>query len=230
MDIKKIKKAPYNPRLMDGDTRNALKSSMENFGDISGIVLNTKTGNILAGNHRWDSLVDKYGDNLVLSEISENIYSIDNKKKPTGFILRTVSWTLQKEKAANIAANSDLIMGEFTSDLQSILDELFESSNKIDIDLMSLRFDELSLDLEGIEKDLDLDEGDLRKRIQKDAESKNRALEDVESEDNGYGPSEVKTIIETIKVVVPSEIANDVRADLKKFVSKRVYAEDVKVL
>lgn len=224
MDIKKIKTAFYNPRLMNREAKSALRKSLEEFNDISGIVVNEKTGNIVSGNHRYEQLCEIHGeDALILKELSKGIYSIDAKKKPTGFLLRTVSWTLEKEKAANIAANSDLLMGEFTSGLQGILDELFNSN--LGFDLSALRFDELSIDLDGMNDDLDLDD-DIRGKIQKDSEAKNRALADAKGEES----SEVKIILDTIKITVPGDLIEEVKEDIAKFISKKYYSEDVKVL
>ena len=49
MDISKIKKAPYNPRRMGKASKEALKKSLETFEDISGITVNKRSGNVVAG-------------------------------------------------------------------------------------------------------------------------------------------------------------------------------------
>ena len=225
MDIKQIKKAPYNPRTMSRDSKKALKQSIEQFNDISGIVVNKTTGNLISGNHRWDQLCDIYGKtSLKLVELSEDLFSIHSAGKPTGFILRAVEWPLEKEKAANIAANSDLIMGEFTSGLQDILAELSEVPDISEM-FESLRFDELSIDMDSLDKDLDIDD-DIRDKIQKDAESNNRKLKDSKTRE----PEEVRIILDTIKISVPGEILEEVKEDIKKMLSKKYYKDDVKVL
>ena len=57
MKASSIKVAPYNPRKFSKDARKALKKSIEEFSDISGITINQKTGNVVSGNHRWEELV-----------------------------------------------------------------------------------------------------------------------------------------------------------------------------
>lgn len=226
MDIKKIKKSNYNPRVMSRDARVALRKSLESFNDISGIVVNTTTGNLVSGNHRWDELCQIHDEkNLSLREVTPDIFSIDAKKKATGFILRTVKWPLSKEKAANIAANSDLLMGEFTSGLQGILDELFDD-NELDINLEDLRFEELSIDTSALDDDLDLDDESVREKIQTDSEAKIRKLKEATTEP----PGEVKVVVDSFKIICPGEICDEVKEDIKKYVSKKYYKDDIKIV
>jgi len=226
MDIKKIRKSSYNPRVMSRDARVALRKSLESFNDISGIVVNTTTGNLVSGNHRWDELCQIHDEkNLSLREVAPDIFSIDAKKKATGFILRTVKWPLSKEKAANIAANSDLLMGEFTSGLQGILDELFDD-NELDINLEDLRFEELSIDTSALDDDLDLDDESVREKIQTDSEAKIRKLKEATTEP----PGEVKVVVDSFKIICPGEICDEVKEDIKKYVSKKYYKDDIKIV
>lgn len=120
--------ASYNPRKMSDDAKKALKVSMKEFSDISGITWNKTTGNIITGHHRWQNLVDAHGiENLKFEEVSKNLYKIKASNDDTGFILRAVEWDMAKEKAANVAANSQHISGEFTADLQSVLEDIQSS-------------------------------------------------------------------------------------------------------
>lgn len=228
VDLKKIKNAPYNPRTMSKESKRALLKSMEEFEDISGIVLNQKTGNIVSGNHRWNALQDKYGKNsLELLEVSDKLFSIniknpDGKAIPSGFIMKVVNWDIEKEKAANIAANSELLSGEFTSSLQDLLGELQKDLPESLFD--GLRFDELSIDLDDL--DIDLDSDDVRNKIVSDSEKRNKNLESAKGDEI----SEVKIILTQIKLSVPGELESEVREDLKRFLEKKHYCNDVKVL
>ena len=229
IDVKKIKVSDYNPRIMSKESKKALSKSMDEFEDISGIVVNTNTGNIVSGNHRWSMLVDKYGKkSLDLDLVASNLFSIvyidsDNMKVDTGFFLRTVNWPLEKEKAANIAANSDLLSGEFTSSLQDLLSDIHGSIS--DSLFESLRFDELSIDMDDLDINLGSDD-DVKDKIVKDAERKNRLLDDAKGEEI----PEVKIILTQIKLSVPGDLEAEVREDLKKFLEKKYYSDDVKIL
>lgn len=218
MKINDIKKAPYNPRKMSKDARSALKTSLESFDDISGIVINERTGNILAGNHRWEELIRIHGKkNVNLIHLTGEHYSLDGKNGPTGFIVRIVDWDDAKERAANVSANNDLIQGEFTSGLQDVLSELNEL--KFDDDLFgNLRLDELQIDLDGVDEDLSWDEDTLNK-IQDDAISANDMLDDPKTK----APSEVRELVAQIKITVPDELKDVVKDDLLEFLAGQYY-------
>lgn len=144
---KSLTPASYNPRVMSDEAKKALKTSMSEFNDISGITWNQNTGNIVTGHHRWQNLVDVHGqENLVFNPIGENKFEIRTKEgEDTTFVLRVVDWDIKKEKAANIAANSHALEGSFTADLHTILSEI-----EADMDatlFQELRFDELEIPL-----------------------------------------------------------------------------------
>jgi len=224
MKLSKFKKAPYNPRIMSPEAKDALRSSIETFSDISGIVINNTTRNVLAGNHRLEVLYETYGkENLALKEITPTLHSIMAGEKDTGFIVRIVEWPEAKEKAANVSANSELIMGEFTSGLQDLLAEIEASG--LPINLESLRFDELSLDLSDLSDAIGAENESTIDKIQKEAREKNDALSDA-----GNESSEVKTILGLIKLSVSGEIIDEVKSDIQKFLSRRYYKDDVTIL
>lgn len=51
--------APYNPRRISEDAAAGLRGSIETFGDLSGIVWNERTGNLVAGHQRVACVWDK---------------------------------------------------------------------------------------------------------------------------------------------------------------------------
>ena len=57
--LKDAKPAKYNPRKITEDRLEKLKKSIESFGDLSGVVINNRTGSIVAGHQRIKTLGDK---------------------------------------------------------------------------------------------------------------------------------------------------------------------------
>lgn len=146
-----LKAAAYNPRTFSTEAETALSKSMETFNDISGITYNEKTGNIVGGHHRWDNLVNEHGlEGLKFKAIKGTDRLLINTKKGefTGFLLRVVKWSIAKEKAANVTANSHAVEGEFTSDLQDILADIRENFD--DNLFEELRLDEMEVHIEPI--------------------------------------------------------------------------------
>ena len=151
MKASKVKNTPYNPRKMSEASRKALRKSMDTFKDISGIVWNKTTGNLVSGNHRWDELVEEYGeDNLTLERLpepSDDYMAIQGMGEFTGYLLREVNWDDDTEKAANIAANSEKLQGEFTNAVSTLLEEISERGSSLTDGLFDdLRFNELQMD------------------------------------------------------------------------------------
>jgi hypothetical protein len=111
--ISDLKPAPYNPRHIDDKSLAALSSSMGEFGDISGIVWNQRTGHVVSGHQRLRTLKEKHpGLKMAHGEIQANGHV---------FPVRIVDWPLAKEKAANIAANSPLLSGGFTDGIEALV-------------------------------------------------------------------------------------------------------------
>lgn len=151
MKISQVHQAEYNPRKMSDKAKRALRTSIEEFGEISGIVWNKRTGNLIGGNHRWEQLCDLHGgaENLSFTRIKDTEFlQIKANNEFTGYLLREVDWDMAMEKAANITANSDMLMGEFTNDLQTILAEISDPASDVDEKLFhDLRLNELKFDL-----------------------------------------------------------------------------------
>lgn len=105
MNLEDLKPNPKNPRKITHNKLKALKKSLEEFGDLGGIVFNWRTGRLIGG-HQRAAVFDK--GKLILEE------SIPlNGDRSKGYILfgdhqfsfREVDWPEDKEMAANIAAN-----------------------------------------------------------------------------------------------------------------------------
>ncbi len=122
MKLTDLKEAPYNPRDISEEALKGLSTSIGEFGDLSGIVFNERTGNLVAGHQRVKAIKEKYGD----IDIS---FSADGKAAIVThdahiFPVRFVNWPIEKEKLANITANNPNIQGEFTPGLQLVISDL----------------------------------------------------------------------------------------------------------
>jgi hypothetical protein len=187
---------------MSEKSKSALRTSMKEFKDISGIVWNVQTGNLVSGNHRWEHLVEDYGlDNIELVRINDadDYFMIMGMGEFTGYLMREVDWDEDTEKAANIAANSDKLKGEFTNAVGEILESISDSNSRLPKSIFKdLRFEGLKLeygegtvdfadykqpkdfnfdddfDLEDTDEDVDLSE--------LDTEVSNITIEDTEDE------------------------------------------------
>lgn len=107
LSLSDLKPAPYNPRTLDAQAARGLRRSLAEFGDVSGVVWNKRSGHLVAGHQRLDALRKEHGDALRM----ENGAVVT----PAGerFPVRIVDWPEDREKAANLAANSPLLAGSF---------------------------------------------------------------------------------------------------------------------
>jgi len=135
MKLSDLHAAAYNPRSITPDSLSGLSKSLQTFGDIAGIVMNRRTGNLVTGHQRISAIRQQFGD---LEFTDGQIVT------PTGeaFPIRYVDWPITKEKAANIAANNPRTQGDFTVEAQAILAELADIPEFED-----LMFDDLAADL-----------------------------------------------------------------------------------
>ena len=132
-----LRPADYNPREISEAAAEGLRASITEFGDISGIVWNSRTGNLVCGHQRVAQLQAAGG---VFHRRQGNAYIVCGDDR---FDVRVVDWDLETEQAANITANNPHIAGDFTVDVTGLLDSLR------DIDLGQferLNLDDLALD------------------------------------------------------------------------------------
>ena len=111
---------PRNPRTISKHDFDALIASIREFGDLSGIVQNVTTGQLVGGHQRIQAFKRLGGQPVVLEQftmpnsvgtIALGYVLLGDEKFP----FRRVQWDLKREEAANIAANR--ITGEFNLDL-----------------------------------------------------------------------------------------------------------------
>lgn len=130
--IEDLKPAPYNPRKIGKGAVEGLAASLKKFADISGIVWNKRTGNLVCGHQRVEQL-RKQG-----AELRDGALVLPGGDR---WPVRVVEWTVAQEKTANVAANNPHVAGEFTDGLGDILADIKLSIG--DEDFTGLRFDEL---------------------------------------------------------------------------------------
>jgi hypothetical protein len=111
-----------NPRIISKHDYAALKKSIQEFGDLSGIVFNVTTQRLVGGHQRTTSFKDLAGEkNIVITQRFDGANSFGTVAvgyltyKSEFFAYREVAWDEAREMAANIAANR--IQGQFDNDL-----------------------------------------------------------------------------------------------------------------
>jgi len=135
---------PQNPRKITDEQLEALRKAMGEFGDLSGLVVNLTSGNMIGGHQRVKILGDapitilqRYDKPTKQGTVAEGFAVYEGER----FVYRAVRWNKVKEQAAMIAANKH--GGTFDDDLlKSLLAEL-SAGGEIDMGLTGFAPDEL---------------------------------------------------------------------------------------
>lgn len=120
MSKRNFKEFDGNPRTISKGERKALKDSMAKYGDISGIVWNRRTGQIVGGNQR-SKIIDIRTCEITITEDYEKPDKFGTVAighvvwNGTQFSYREVDWTRKKEVEANIFANK--LGGQWDKDI-----------------------------------------------------------------------------------------------------------------
>ncbi len=138
-----LRPAPYNPREISPAAAEGLGISLAEFGPIDGITWNRRTGVLVSGHQRVEQL-RKAGAVFLAGPPPR--FVLERKGVTHEFGIRVVDWPLEKEKAANIAANNPKIAGEFTASLDALLKDV-RGSMPDDL-FVGLQFDSLALEIE----------------------------------------------------------------------------------
>ena len=149
LSIEGFSAAPYNPREISEDALNGLETSLRQFGDLSGIVYNHKTQNLICA-HQRRKAIERIGvDRIVWQEE----YSTPRGKEATGYLLagngdrfncRIVNWAEDVEELANVTANNPEIQGEFTGNINNMLEKIRDNNRTL---YHSLRLEPLHVNL-----------------------------------------------------------------------------------
>lgn len=105
--ISDLKRAEYNPRQISEWAKEALRKSMMKFGDLSGIVVNVRTGKIVGG-HQRVSIFDSAWRITKQTIIKDEVGTVAEGVIATPYgnwSYREVDWDEATEMTANIAAN-----------------------------------------------------------------------------------------------------------------------------
>jgi DNA modification methylase len=138
-----LKPAPYNPRIITDKQLGMLKKSMAEFGDLSGIVKNVRTGNLVGGHQRLKNLDPSWTIISAPHTDPTGTVALGYIETPSGrWQYREVDWPEKKEAAANIAANQH--GGEF--DLPA-LREIILTLDTGDMDMELIGFNSHELEL-----------------------------------------------------------------------------------
>jgi hypothetical protein len=110
--LKELSPASYNPRTISPLQKAALKRSYERYGDLSGIVYNEVTGNLVGGHqrqnlfHKRTRIISKpQKDSVGTTAVGHVVVTLDNGRE-IKIPYRQVNFSGEVEMAANIAANS----------------------------------------------------------------------------------------------------------------------------
>jgi hypothetical protein len=117
--LAELKPADYNPRTISAEALRGLTASIKRFGNVQPIVWNKRTGNVVSGHQRL----------RVLAAAGATV---------TDVVVVDLDET--EERALNVTQNNPHISGEFTADLQPLLDTLEPMGAEV---LAELRLDGL---------------------------------------------------------------------------------------
>ncbi len=142
MKVKDLNPAEYNPRKMTDKKLEMLGKAMTEFGGLSGIVFNRRTGRLVGGHQRIKHLDPGWEIEKRPLEDPTGTVAVGFVMAPDGkWTYREVDWPEDKEITANIAANKH--GGEFIlSDLRELLHGL--NDGFMDTDLTGFDVDELT--------------------------------------------------------------------------------------
>lgn len=109
MKIKDLIPNAKNPRTITDAKLAMLKKAVQEFGDLSGIVFNRKSKQLVGGHQRRKvldpesviTITKKFSKPTAVGTVAEGYIDTESGR----FAYREVYWTDAKEKAANIAAN-----------------------------------------------------------------------------------------------------------------------------
>jgi hypothetical protein len=149
LDINSLKGNPKNPRRINKHDYEHLKQSIKRFGNLSDVVRNIRTDQLVGGHQRTNGFKE-LGGTVHITERYEQPNSVGTvaighiQIGDERFGYREVDWSPEWETAANIAANR--IQGEFDQDLLAELDyELSQLENGAELlDLTGQREDEIA--------------------------------------------------------------------------------------
>lgn len=134
MSLDQLNADPKNPRTINNDQFNKLKELLKEFGDLSGIVKNTRTGVLVGGHMRVNAFKADGNANIQITQRFD--MPTETGTTAMGYVVlngepftyREVDWDEGKQRAANLAANK--AGGQFDNDLLAeVMYELSQLEN-----------------------------------------------------------------------------------------------------
>jgi len=120
---------------MSAAARAGLGVSLEAFGDLSGIVFNDRTGQIVGAHQRLERLRAAGAVEVVRTGADGYVL---HPKTGERFRVRFVDWDEDKQRMANLVANNPHIGGDFTEDALAQLKELEDVEGFAELELGAL--------------------------------------------------------------------------------------------
>ncbi len=151
--LKDLAPNPRNPRKISKERLDMLKKSLTEFGDLSGIVFNRRTQQLVGGHQRQKALppdaeieiTKLYSEPTPAGTVADGYAIIDGEH----FKYREVDWDELKEKQANLAANKH--GGEW--DLPQLSEWLLElDHHNVDWDVVGFTNEDLEKFIVPVEK------------------------------------------------------------------------------
>lgn len=131
-----IRPDPANPNRMSSEDKARMRKSLAEFGDLSGIVINRRTGLLVGGHQRADVLRDGnlHVEDLTETEADGTVARGWLEHGGKRYAVRVVDWPEEKARAALLAANR---FGRVGQDDPAMLKDLLEAldTGATDMDL-----------------------------------------------------------------------------------------------
>lgn len=133
MDIKSLKNYSNNPRILSEKQHELLKRDLLELGDLSGIIHDLNSGEIVGGNQRVNIFKEFPDPKITISErfdsptgtgtVAHGYVELNGEK----YSYREVRWTTEQCQKANIVANKAGATWDF-----DVLAKAFEKANLLD--------------------------------------------------------------------------------------------------
>lgn len=155
--------APYNPRVITDRELELLGNSMAEFGDLSGVVVNVRTGNMVGGHQRLRHLDEGWAIDKHPHQDETGTIALGYIETPWGrFTYREVDWDSNRERLANLAANKH--GGSFDEAAVAVIMQGLDQVGELDLTLTGFDQEEINAFLapDGDEfPDIDLGSGEI---------------------------------------------------------------------
>ena len=172
MKRSEITLADYNPRMISESAYTKLKANLKRNGLVMPLVVNSKTGNLVAGHMRLTAL----------DEITEaEDYELD---------VAVINVSLKREKEINVFLNNQNVQGDFDLEkLEALLPELGLDEIGFDLGDLAMMFpDSFYEEPENVKEELAMLE-DIKRASLEAKKGSNGSSDDGNSESTGDGDS-----------------------------------------